>query len=124
MSYEIKRMSTEEARPHIPDYEYALIYLISEIILTKTDCISEINWEECTEARFFSEEKELHFFRRDGQMQAVEVRDKDGKDEIVKTYDLANKFQAAGKIIKVKQYIDYDKDGQANIVLTRLTGIE
>ena len=37
MSYEIKRMSTEEARPHIPDYEYALIYLISEIILTKTD---------------------------------------------------------------------------------------
>ena len=25
---------------------------------------------------------------------------------------------------KVKQYIDYDKDGQANIVLTRLTGIE
>ena len=84
MSYEIKRMSTEEARPHIPDYEYALIYLISEIILTKTDCISEINWEECTEARFFSEEKELHFFRRDGQMQAVEVRDKDEKDEIVK----------------------------------------
>ena len=91
MSYEIKRMSTEEARLHIPDYEYALIYLISEIILTKTDYISEINWEECTEARFFSEEKELHFFRRDGQMQAVEVR---------------------------------DKDGQANIVLTRLTGIE
>ena len=64
------------------------------------------------------------FFRRDGQMQAVEVRDKDEKDEIVKTYDLANKFQAAGKIIKVKQYIDYDKDGQANIALTRLTGIE
>ena len=124
MSYEIKRMSTEEARPHIPDYEYALIYLISEIILTKTDCISEINSEECTEARFFSEEKELHFFRRDGQMQAVEVRDKDEKDEIVKTYDLANKSQAAGKIIKVKQYIDYDKDGQANIALTRLTGIE
>lgn len=123
MAYEIKRMNPEEARTYIQDYEYALLYMVSEMILTETVSLSEINWEECVEARFFSEEKELHFFRQDDRMRAVEVKDKDGRDEIVKSYDLANKFQKTGRQVKVKQYIDYDKDGQANIVLTRLSGI-
>ena len=123
MAYEIKRMNPEEARTYIQDYEYALRYMVSEMILTETVSLSEINWEECVEARFFSEEKELHFFRQDDRMRAVEVKDKDGRDEIVKSYDLANKFQKTGRQVKVKQYIDYDKDGQANIVLTRLSGI-
>lgn len=123
MAYEIKRMNAEEARTHIQDYEYALVYMISEVILAETVSLSEINWDECMEARFFSEKKELHFFRQEDQMKAIEVKDKDGRDEIVKSYDLANKFQKMGRQVKVKQYIDYDKDGQANIVLTRLSGI-
>lgn len=123
MAYEIKKMNAEEARTHIQDYEYALVYMISEVILAETVSLSEINWDECMEARFFSEKKELHFFRQEDQMKAVEVKDKDGRDEIVKSYDLANKFQKIGRQVKVKQYIDYDKDGQANIVLTRLSGV-
>ena len=123
MSYEINKLNTEEARTHIQDYEYALLYMISEVILTETSALSEINWDECTEARFFYTEKELHFFHQDAEMKAVEITDKDDRDEIIKTYDLANKFLNLGKKVKVKQYITYDKDGQANIALTRLVGI-
>lgn len=124
MSYIVEKIEFSKACAKIPEYEYALLYMISEIVLTKTDSLAEINWAECTEARFFSEDKELHFFEVDGEMQAVEVSDGDGQDEVVKEYELAGKFQAIGKTVLVKEYIDYDEDGQANVVLTRLQGIK
>ena len=73
---------------------------------------------------FFSEDKELHFFDLDGEMQAVVVSDEDGNDELVKEYELAGKFRNVGNSVFVKEYIDYDEDGQANVVLTRLQGIK
>ena len=98
--------------------------MISEVILNKTELLGEINWEECMEARFFSEDKELHFFDVDGKKQAVAVSDEDGNDELVKEYELAGKFRAIGSSVFVKEYIGYDEDGQANVVLTRLQGIK
>lgn len=124
MSYIVEKIEFLKACAKIPEYEYALLYMISEIVLTKTDSLAEINWAECTEARFFSEDKELHFFEVDGEMQTVEVSDGDGQEEVVKEYELAGKFQAIGKTVLVKEYIDYDEDGQANVVLTRLQGIK
>ena len=44
MAYTVKKMSFEEAKKQIQDYEYALIYGISEICLTKTESLLEINW--------------------------------------------------------------------------------
>ena len=124
MSYKFEKMEFSKACAAIPENEYALLYMISEVVLTKTDSIVEINWEECIEARFFSADKELHFFEVDGEMQAAEVSDGDGQDEVVKEYELAGKFQDIGKTVLVKEYIDYDEDGQANVVLTRLQGIK
>lgn len=124
MSYKFEKVEFSKACTAIPEYEYALLYMISEIVLAKTDSIVEINWAECTEARFFSADKELHFFEVDGEMQAAEVSDGDGQDEMVKEYELAGKFQDIGKTVLVKEYIDYDEDGQANVVLTRLQGIK
>ena len=124
MSYRFEKVEFSKACATIPEYEYALLYMISEIVLTKMDSLAEINWEECTEARFFSEDKELHFFEVDGEMQAVGVSDGDDQNQVVKEYELAGKFQAIGKTVLVKEYIDYDEDGQANVVLTRLQGIK
>ena len=73
---------------------------------------------------FFSEDKELHFFDVDGKKQAVAVSDEDGKDELVKEYEIAGKFGSIGSSVFVKEYIGYDEDGQANVVLTRLQGIK
>lgn len=124
MSYKLEKVGFSKACEKIPEYKYALLYMISEVILDKTESLSEINWAECTEARFFSEDKELHFFDLDGEMQAVVVSDEDGNDELVKEYELAGKFQNVGNSVFVKEYIDYDEDGQANVVLTRLQGIK
>lgn len=124
MSYEIKKWKFEDARMQIQDCEFALIYMISELIFTRVEILSEINWRECVEARFFSEDKELHFFHIDGEWKIVQVSDKDEKDTIIKKYELANKFRNLGKNVLVKEYIAYDKDGQANVTLTRLMGIE
>ena len=125
MAYTVKKMSFEEAKKQIQDYEYALIYGISEICLTKTESLLEINWDECTEARFFGETGELHFFEVDGFMRVSEVKDAGtNEDEIIKTYELVNKFKTQGKKISVKEYLDYDADGQAEVVLTRLLSVE
>ena len=62
MSYKLEKLEFSKACEKISEYQYALLYMISEVILNKTELLGEINWEECTEARFFSEDKELHFF--------------------------------------------------------------
>ena len=79
MSYKLEKLEFSKACEKISEYQYALLYMISEVILNKTELLGEINWEECTEARFFSEDKELHFFDVDGKKQAVAVSDEDGK---------------------------------------------
>mgnify|MGYP004496452399 FL=1 len=124
MSYKLEKLEFSKACEKISEYQYALLYMISEVILNKTELLGEINWEECMEARFFSEDKELHFFDVDGKKQAVAVSDEDGNDELVKEYELAGKFRAIGSSVFVKEYIGYDEDGQANVVLTRLQGIK
>ena len=124
MSYKLEKLEFSKACEKISEYQYALLYMISEVILNKTELLGEINWEECTEARFFSEDKELHFFDVDGKKQAVAVSDEDGKDELVKEYELAGKFRTIGSSVFVKEYIGYVEDGQANVVLTRLQGIK
>lgn len=125
MAYITKKMSFEEAKNHIQDYEYALLYEISNIWLTRVESLAEIDWEECTEARFFNETGELHLFEMDGSMTAIEVKDAGkAEDEVVKKYDLAKKFQNEGTKVCVKEYLGYDTDGQAEVVLTRLMRVE
>ncbi len=126
MSYRIQKIEWDKALVQAQDYEYALVYMISEVLLCKTADLPDVDWEECTEARFFDREKELHIYEEDGQMQAVEVIDtKEEQDNcLVRRYQIANRFREAGKLLRVHEYLDYDEDGQAAVSLTRLAGIE
>lgn len=127
MAYKINRINVEEAKKRTLDFQYALIYMISEMMLKKTTELDEIHWEECEEARFFSKEGEIHFFQEDGELQAVELVDdpcEDEMDSMQKKYKLASKFQGIGKYVLVKEYLKYDEDGQVQVVQTRLMGIE
>ena len=85
------------------------------------------NWKECEEARFFSKNKEIHFFREDDTLQAVKVSDnanEDKMDSMQKRYYLASKFRDLGQYVLVKEYLKYDEDGQVQVAQTRLMGIE
>ena len=124
MGYSVQKVAYEEAQRRAAEYEYALVYEISELLLGRTDSLPQIHWEECMEARFFSENRELHLYERNGQMEAVEISDADEEESVVKRYALCAKFRSAGRFLKVKEYIRYDEDGQACVALTRLCGIE
>lgn len=64
MAYTVKKMSFEEAKKQIQDYEYALIYGISEICLTKTESLLEINWVNVQKPDFSGKQESYTFLKR------------------------------------------------------------
>lgn len=124
MAYQIKEVELSEAYGKGKEYEYALVYLLSEVILCKAERLKSFPIEECTEARFFSDNRELHIFGTEEGMHAVEVSDDGAEDVVVKRYELAPKFSSVGSRLVVQEYLEYDEDGQAVIALTRLKGVE
>lgn len=124
MAYQVAEQEIAKALEHRTDYEYALLYRLSEIVLCKMEQLEDFDLKECVEARFFSADKELHLFEVEEGMCAVEVTDDGVTDYILKKYKLAPKFAGVGEQLVVKEYLDYDADGQAVVALTRLCGVE
>ena len=118
MGYKVESINAEEAKKEIVSFDYALIYMISEVILKRIDELEVINWKECEEARFFSKNKEIHFFREDDTLQAVKVSDnanEDKMDSMQKRYYLASKFRDLGQYVLVKEYLKYDENSRGNL---------
>lgn len=124
MAYKLAEIEVSKALESRTSYDYALVYMISEVILCRIEQVKGLDFAECIEARFFSKDKELHLFETEEGMRAVEVSDDGDSDCIIKKYELAPKFSTAGKVLVVKEYLDYDEDGQAVVGLTRLVGME
>ena len=53
--YDIINVPVEEAYQKVKDYEYALLYMISSVNLCRTEELESVDWDECMEARFFSD---------------------------------------------------------------------
>ncbi len=120
----VRQIDPAEISGRIKDYEYGLIYRISDVLLEKTDALLGMDPEEFLEARFFSKEEEMHVFRRNGKLQAVLVDDGAFSDSIDRVYFLGGGFRKTGERLRVRQYLSQDEDGQTYIALTRLAGIE
>lgn len=127
MAYKVEKVAdVSEAlkRERRESYKYALVYCLSEVKLCRTEQLKDADFEECTEARFFSEDRELHLFETEEGMCAVEVFDDGVSDFVLKKYKLASRFSENGKTLVVKEYLNYDEDGQAVVGLTRLMDLE
>lgn len=126
MGFTTEKKDAEKIAEDIKEYEFALIYGLSEMRLCRIAELSEEGFDmgDCVEARFFSGDKELHYFERNGLFRALEVRDAYGGEENVTRYSIARRWQRCGKELLVKEYLDYDEDGQAYVAHTRLCGIE
>lgn len=123
MAYKCVEVTTDELDKKVKEYEYVLLYMISEQKFCRIEELPETDWEECIEARFFSEQGELHVFDADGQKKAVAVED-DGDDLVFeKLYRLDGKYRKLGKYIVVQEYLNYDEDGQLVVELTRLKAV-
>lgn len=119
-------MTFEDAIKTIDTYDWAIVYQASEMLFDHVDEIKQkINWNECLEARFFNETSQLHVFGELGDLKAVCMMD-DGKSaqEIDRKYVLANQFRDKGKYIKIKEYYDFDEDGQLCMKAIRPVKVE
>ncbi len=117
----LMRIDVNTAKQSIKDYSYALLYMLSEVILAKVEEIGDIDWSECLEARFFNEKGELRIWRENDKWGASVCADEG--EYIESEYALDGRFSNRWKKLSVRQYIDYDRDGQVYISSTTLSGL-
>lgn len=120
----LKKIAFEEAKNRIQDYEYALIYEISEMLFDKVESISEICWNQVQEAYFFNENSQIHFYLSDDELEAVVYNETGDETFVDRRYELAGKFNSIGKEVKERTYLEFDDDGQAFVAYSRLVSIK
>ncbi len=121
-------------------YEYALVYMYSEMCLLPIYKWKNVDIEECLEARLFGPQGELHLFRQGDELIASAISEV-GKEDIEKVpanaeicvYDAIDRIylirkscraQVSGRSkVIVREYISYDGDGQALTARTRLVDL-
>ena len=100
-------------------YKYIWKQEISSVVLTSVNKADDSEEENLLEARIFTEGKELHIFRFEDSLRAVETVGNSDDDFFEEEQLLRERF---GHSITVRNYIDYDSDGQAYIIRTVLNG--
>ncbi len=123
MGYKCENINADDAKIKLQEYEYALIYSISEKKMIPANQVTEADLDECIDARFFSASGELHIFSENDILKCVCVTD-DGAntdDESVRVIPLENRFDELNGKIGEKTYLAYDEDGQVYVQMTRLT---
>ena len=130
----IKSIEFGQAKAIAEKCEYALLYKIESIDIVKIsdDVNIDALLDECYEARFFDEEREVRFWREDddadmtGEFGAAVIEEADAGVCIRqdKKYVLANRYKGIGKSVIIRQYLLPDEDGQMCVMVTRLVGIE
>ena len=73
---------------------------------------------ELLEACFFSADEEIRLFRDDGVLQAVSLRETPEAHTLENAYEIGN--PAFGRLLTVRETLDFDEDGQAYVALSRL----
>ncbi len=110
----MEKLDLSQAKEQTAKYDYVIAHMMSELQYGPAEEV-QINWEELLELRAFDEEGELHVFGSPEDLQAVRVCEVDrGGDYLVKSYRMRDQ-----KILKVREYLAVDEDGQAVTVYTR-----
>jgi len=103
-------------RSEIGEDSYGLLFSLDEILVGKGSLIKEkLTSKAFIEARVFNKEKEL-FAYYDGDGYRLVETDKTKYDgcSIEREYILDKKFKGFSKV-KVREFIDFDDDGQAYV---------
>lgn len=130
MKYSITKLSIDEAIREINSCSYIILYRYDGIELKQAATVTEpeIKDTDCFEIRAFSGTKEIHLFEGESA-ETVAIRimdDEDGDltaDVMEKKYKLSRKYAPYTKVC-IKEYLEYDEDGQMYVAVTRLSGIE
>lgn len=110
----MKRIDLEEARNQVGGYDYVIAHMISELQYGIPGQVN-INWGELVEMHAFGLNGELHVFGAPGELEAVKVEEETGCQEFLDTcYRMRDQ-----SILKVREYLAADEDGQAVVVYAR-----
>lgn len=95
-------------------YEYALVYMASELRLIPCEKWESLDPEECLEARFFGKKGELHIFREEDAFLSAAVQDLSCGDEMTSCSPedekgTASSDPAAGRKPDVQVYATIDR---------------
>ena len=94
-------------------YRFAFIQRVGSVFIGPIEMCGELNPDEILEARFFEEEKEMHVFRYDGNLEAVVTEHENGDECLEEKQILRGKY---GKFLTLRNYLIFDEnDGQARI---------
>lgn len=96
---------------------FALLRTFSAVSLGSTPATLPADGE-LLDARFFSADEEIRLFRDDGVLQALSLRETPQAHTLENAYEIGN--PAFGRLLTVRETIDFDEDGQAYVALSRL----
>ena len=128
--------SVSDGTPPSPRFPYAMIQTYSRLFLGVNPLTDRENrpedWvlflqtaerieQSLLEARFFSVSEEIRIFRESGSLRAVLLAEEKGDRYLEETCEIANGKKFGGSVT-VRRVIGFDEDGQAQVVLTRLSG--
>ncbi len=110
----MEKVDLNQAKTMVDRYDYVMAHMISQLRFGTPDQV-DINWEELPELHAFDLKGELHVFEMQGELEAVKVEEEEGCTEFLeKSYLMRNQ-----SILKVREYLAADDDGQATGVYTR-----
>lgn len=117
-------ISLNDAKTEGQLLQWVLVRQLSAVAMGEVSKIP-IDWEDVTEVRFFDDEKEIRIFERRGKLCAAVIadvaEDVEGVDFRDRTFPLEHRG-VFGQEITMREYFDYDEDGQIFVVATRLKG--
>lgn len=117
-------LNIEDAKQRGSALPWVLVRQFSSIQMGRTKDIA-IDWEEVTEVRFFGETEEIRIFEASGTLCAAALRDAGDEVEDETCHDMTCKLEHKphfGNEITIREYFDYDEDGQLYVAASRLKG--
>lgn len=112
-------LTAEQALERARALPFAYIAGLSSLTLGPVPAVLEP--EEIMEARFFGPLEEVHLYHTEAGLEAVSFAEEPGDEYLEQESPLISGF---GKTLTKRMYVDYDEDGQARIVATRLVNWE
>lgn len=114
----MEEIEVQKVKELTDQYDYIIAHMISDLQYGAPGDV-QIQWDELVEFRAFNRTEEIHVFEHEcdspEKIKAVRVFETEGGgDCLVKSYRMRN-----GKILKVKEYLAADEDGQAVVIYTR-----
>lgn len=107
-------------------YKYVLVYMMSQFLICDVSELSNPEYDEVLEARFFDEKGEAHICIEDGEIVSYISSDDDFKSDESREYTVkfCDEFESIYSAVKIKKYYSFDEDGQIYNLMTRCCGLE